>query len=149
MEKLNAQFFYNLEKAVKSYRQYFQSQLKKNGFDITLDQWLILRIVGEHPDISQNDIAEMAFKDKASITRIIELLVQNGYLTRAIHSTNRRMFELTLTEKGTDTLEKLKDLVVIFRQNALEGIGLEVLRDTQTVMTTIVKNCKNNQNEQN
>ena len=76
MEKLNDQFFYNLEKAAKSYRQYFQSQLKLHGFDdITLDQWLILRIIGEQPDISQNDIAEQVFKDKASVTRIIELMI--------------------------------------------------------------------------
>ena len=85
MEKLNDTFFYNLEKSVKTYRQYFQNQLKANGFDITLDQWLILNTIIENPNISQNEIAEKVFKDKASVARIIELLVQNGFLTRSIH----------------------------------------------------------------
>ena len=142
MEKLNDLFFYNLEKAVKTYRQYFQNQLKQHGFDITLDQWLILKTVSEYPDISQNDIAEKVFKDKASVTRIIELLVQNGFISRAIHPKNRRMFQLTISEKGLKTIEDLDKLVQVFRKNALDSIGIDTLENTQNVMKKIVKNCK-------
>ncbi|MBL7818822.1 MAG: MarR family transcriptional regulator [Saprospiraceae bacterium] len=143
MEKLNDTFFYNLEKTVKTYRQYFQNQLKAHGFDITLDQWLILSTLIKNPDISQNDIAEKVFKDKASVTRIIELLVQNNFLTRAIHPTNRRMFQLTVTEKGSDTIEKLRDLVQAFRKTALDTISPDTLQETQKLLKIIVSNCKN------
>jgi MarR family transcriptional regulator for hemolysin len=141
MEKLSTAFFYNLEKTVKIYRQFFQNQLKINGFDITLDQWLTLHTVAEYPDISQNDIAEKVFKDKASVTRIIELLVQNGFLTRAIHPSNRRMFQLTITKKGLTTLDQLTDLVQGFRQTALAGLTPEMLVTTQAVLKTISDNC--------
>lgn len=143
MEKLNDTFFYNLEKAVKTYRQYFQNQLKANGFDITLDQWLILNTIIENPTISQNEIAEKVFKDKASVARIIELLVQNGFLTRSIHPTNRRMFQLSITEKGNETIEKLSGLVQVFRKNAVLGISPDALEETQSIMKTIIANCKN------
>ena len=143
MEKLNDTFFYNLEKSVKTYRQYFQNQLKANGFDITLDQWLILNTIIENPTISQNEIAEKVFKDKASVARIIELLVQNGFLTRSIHPTNRRMFQLSITEKGNETIEKLSCLVQVFRKNAVLGISPDVLKETQSIMKTIIANCKN------
>jgi len=143
MEKLNDTFFYNLEKSVKTYRQYFQNQLKSNGFDITLDQWLILNTIIENPNISQNEIAEKVFKDKASVARIIELLVQNGFLTRSIHPTNRRMFQLSITDKGNETIEKLSGLVQVFRKNAVLGISPDVLKETQRIMKTIIANCKN------
>ena len=143
MEKLNDTFFYNLEKSVKTYRQYFQNQLKANGFDITLDQWLILNTIIENPTISQNEIAEKVFKDKASVARIIELLVQNGFLTRSIHPTNRRMFQLSITEKGKETIEKLSGLVQVFRKNAVSGISPDALEETQSIMKTIIANCKN------
>jgi MarR family transcriptional regulator, transcriptional regulator for hemolysin len=71
--------------------------------------------------------------------------VQNGFLTRAIHPTNRRMFQLTITEKGTETIEKLSDLVQIFRKNALIGISPDILQATQNVMKNIVENCKAHQ----
>lgn len=141
MEKLNTTFFYNLEKTVKTYRQFFQSQLRKNGFEITLDQWLMLHTILEYPEASQNEIAERVFKDKASVTRIIELLVQNGYLTREIHPTNRRKFQLGITDKGKQTIEVLKDLVVQFRSTALAGIPVEKIEETQALLNTIVNNC--------
>ncbi|MBK7428689.1 MAG: hypothetical protein IPI60_17560 [Saprospiraceae bacterium] len=37
MEKLEKVFFYHLEKAIKSYRQFAQSQLKKTAFTL---QWI-------------------------------------------------------------------------------------------------------------
>lgn len=141
MEKLNTTFFYNLEKTVKTYRQFFQNQLKKQGFDITLDQWLILHTIMEYPEASQNEIAERVFKDKASVTRIIELLVQNGYLTRAIHPSNRRKFQLDITAKGKNTLEGLKDLVAQFRNAALVGIPTEKIEETQRLLQVIMSNC--------
>lgn len=141
MEKLNTTFFYNLERTVKIYRQFFQNQFKINGFDITLDQWLILHTVAEYPDCTQNDIAEKVFKDKASVTRIIELLVQNGFLSRAIHPTNRRMFQLTISEKGLETIEKLTKLVPQIRQKALEGIAPASVAAAQDMLTLIVQNC--------
>lgn len=141
MEKLNTTFFYNLEKTVKTYRQFFQSQLRKNGFEITLDQWLVLHTLIEYPEASQMEIATRVFKDKASVTRIIELLVQNAYLTRNIHPSNRRMFLLTLTPKGEATLEALKDLVAQFRSTALAGIPLEKIEETQQLLDAIVANC--------
>jgi DNA-binding MarR family transcriptional regulator len=143
MEKLNDTFFYNLEKSVKAYRQYFQNQLKANGFDITLDQWLILNTIIENPNISQNEIAEKVFKDKASVARIIELLVQNGFLTRSIHPTNRRMFQLSITPKGDETIERLSGLVEVFRKNAVLGISPDMLKETQSIMKVIIANCKN------
>lgn len=141
MEKLNTTFFYNLEKTVKTYRQFFQSQLRKNGFEITLDQWLVLHTIIEYPEASQNEIAERVFKDKASVTRIIELLVQNGYLTRAVHPNNRRKFQLDITTKGKKTIEDLKDLVTQFRSTALADIPIEKIAETQRLLHAIVDNC--------
>lgn len=78
MENLDLIFFYHLDKAIKTYRQFAQEKLKENGFDITIDQWLVLKAVSENQDINHNDLADAVFKDKASVTRIIELLVKAG-----------------------------------------------------------------------
>lgn len=142
MEKLNDSFFYTLEKAVKFYHQYVQSQIKKKGFDITIDQWLVLNTIIDFPEITQTEIAERVFKDKASITRIIELLVQNGYISRNEHPYNRRMILLSITEHGISTVEQLKDFIQTFREDALKGIGDAQLQQTQHIMKTITENCK-------
>ena len=108
MENLNDIIFYIMDKAMKSYRQFAQQQLKAAGFAITIDQWLVLKAIEENSTISQQQIAERVFKDVASITRIIELLVQKGYLERNFHSTDRRRFKISLTDKGEDIIAGLQ-----------------------------------------
>ena len=76
MENINAVLFYTLEKSIKVYRKYAQTLIANAGFDITIDQWLVLKSLQENSHLSQNEIADLVFKDMASITRIIELLVK-------------------------------------------------------------------------
>ncbi|MBC7862366.1 MAG: MarR family transcriptional regulator, partial [Bacteroidia bacterium] len=71
MEKLESVFFYHLEKAIKSYRQFAQNKLNSNALTITIDQWLVLKVLSDNQDITQTELAERVFKDKASVTRII------------------------------------------------------------------------------
>jgi MarR family transcriptional regulator for hemolysin len=142
MEKLNQTFFYTLEKTSKVYRQYFQSQLKKGGFEITLDQWLVMVMIIDYEGISQTEIAERVFKDKASVTRIIELLVGHGYIDRKPHLTHGKMWQLDVTEKGYDIIERLKIEVPKIREAALKNIDSENLQITQEIMNSIIANCK-------
>jgi hypothetical protein len=77
--------FYALERAIKTYRQFAQEQIAAAGIDITIDQWLVLKTLRDNPDITQQ-IGVRVFKDFASITRIIQLLVTKGFIKRANHS---------------------------------------------------------------
>jgi MarR family transcriptional regulator for hemolysin len=100
MEKLNNTLLYTLDKCFRTYNQFAQREVRKAGYDITIDQWLILKSVAENPDITQNDISKIVFKDNASITRIIQLLVNADYLKRKEHPSDRRRMSLILTESG-------------------------------------------------
>lgn len=143
MEQINQSFFYTIEKAIKVYRQYFQTQLKNAGYAITLDQWLVLNMIIDFPGITQTEIAERVFKDKASITRIIDLLEINEYVTRKPHPTHGKMIQIDITKKGLDTIEKLKKDVPKFRDYALKNISDSRKEEIQAVFTLIINNCLN------
>lgn len=141
MEKLNSVFFYQLERSIKTYRQFAQQNFKQHGFDITIDQWLVLKALTDHPDITQNDLADMVFKDKASITRIIDLLVKNDFLNRAIHDESRRRNKLTITNKGKKIIEGIVPVVLNNRKMALSNICEEDLEIAERVLKSIIENC--------
>jgi DNA-binding MarR family transcriptional regulator len=101
MEQLNQTFFYTLEKAIKVYRHYFQLQLKNAGYAITVDQWLVLNMILDFKGITQTEIAERIFKDKASITRIIDLLETKDYVTRKPHPSGSPNSSFRLTLHGS------------------------------------------------
>src|SRR5690606_15576283 len=101
---------------------YAQKRLRENGFTITIDQWLVLKVLTENPEMMQQEIAEKVFKDNASVTRIINLLVKAGYLIRKINKTDRRKSSLEVTSKGVQIIEEIQSLVEENRANALKGI---------------------------
>src|SRR5690606_13394200 len=126
-EKLNATFFYVLEKSIKSYRQMAQRKIGEDFGTITVDQLLGLQTMQEQPELTQQQIAAEVFKDFASITRIIDLLVRKGFLRRSDHPTDRRRFELTVTQEGNDLLQQVRPRILKNRKIALAGIAEEEL----------------------
>ncbi|HWD87496.1 MAG TPA: MarR family transcriptional regulator [Mucilaginibacter sp.] len=141
MERLDQIFFYSLDKAIKSYRQFAQRTMLKQGFDLTIDQWLVLKCIIDNPDWTQNEVAEASFKDFASVTRIIDLLVKKGYLVRELHSTDRRRFKLDPTPKAMENLKAMEPVTGNNRETALKGITKEETELMQKLLDRIIKNC--------
>ena len=142
MERLETINFYLLDKAIRTYRMYSQKKLRENGFKITVDQWLVIKILLENPGISQLQIAEKAFKDNASITRIIDLLVKSKYLDRKVNPKDRRTSILKVTNDGADIINKVQDLVLQNRKIAQDGITIEELENLNSTLKKIIKNCQ-------
>ncbi|MGV3697196.1 MarR family winged helix-turn-helix transcriptional regulator [Flavobacterium sp.] len=141
MEKLEDIIFYNMDKAIKSYRMYAQKKLKENGFKITIDQWLIIKTILENPNVTQQEIAKNVFKDNASVTRIIELLVQSEYLERKDNPEDRRKSQLVVTEEGKSVIQRVQDLVLENRKNALASIATEELEVMNQTLKKVIRNC--------
>ncbi|SHI73985.1 MarR family winged helix-turn-helix transcriptional regulator [Flavobacterium terrae] len=141
MEKLNNIIFYNIDKAIRSYRMYAMKQIRKSGYKITIDQWLIIKSILEKPKITQQELAKNVFKDNASVTRIIELMVKSNYLSRAVDSKDRRKSVLTVTQEGKDIIKKVQSLVLDNRKVALEGVSKEELDTMNIALQKIITNC--------
>lgn len=142
MEKISSVIFYSMDQSIRTYRMFAQKRLKDNGLKITIDQWLVLKTINENPDIAQNELADMVFKDNASVTRIIELLVKSTYLERKTDQKDRRKSVLKITKLGSKTIEKVYQVVLENRQIALTGINQAELEIVDRVLKKISQNCK-------
>lgn len=142
-ERLEQVLFYTLEKAIKTYRQFAQRRLSELDHDITIDQWLTLKTIHDNPGISQKEIAERVFKDQASITRIIDALVQKGFLVRESSEHDRRRFDLELSRQGDLVLSELDPLIQKNRKTALRGFDASDVKDLRDHLEQIIKNCNN------
>jgi MarR family transcriptional regulator, transcriptional regulator for hemolysin len=141
MERLNDIIFYHLDKAIKTYRQFAQSELKQAKIAITIDQWMVLKAISENPDISQRQIAASVFKDEASVTRIIDLLVKKDLLARSFHGVDRRKIALTLNKNSITLLKKIHSIAVKNRARALDKIKIADIEITKRVLVSIAANC--------
>lgn len=133
---------YTIEQTIKEYRKISQKNIAKIVSDITVDQGLVLLILNENSNYSQKEIAALIFKDNASITRIIELMVKKDYLVRKVNEQDRRKFNLEITEKGRNTVELLSPTIKLNRTTALHGLSENEIELLDTLLNKIITNCK-------
>jgi DNA-binding MarR family transcriptional regulator len=142
LEQLDQNIFYSIDKAIRTYRQFAQTRLKANEFEMTVDQWIVMQCIQANPTMSQQEIAERVFKDSASVTRIISILVKSKFLTRKVMSSNRRRVSLKITKFGMETLDKMNEIIVQNRAQALHGISSDEIDLVKNIMNRIAENCK-------
>ena len=133
--------FYTIERSIKEYRKFAQKNISAQVSGITVDQALILFYIEKYPELSQKEIATLVFKDNASVTRIINLIVSKGYLKRSINEVNRRRFKLEISKLGAEVLLDLTPIVIRNRAEALKGLTEKELIQLESTLNKIIKNC--------
>ena len=133
--------FYSIEKAIKNYRKLAQQNISERVGNLTLDQALLLQFLVKNPGLSQSEIAELIFKDNASVTRMIELMVKNKFLMRKMNSDDRRRFNIELTPKTKDILPELNAIINANRAKALQGITQTEMDGVEQTLNKLIKNC--------
>ena len=133
---------YLIEQAIKEYRKISQKNISGIVKDITIDQCLILMVLTRNANISQNEMAQLVFKDNASITRMIELMVKKEYLARTVHNEDRRKYILEITEKGKKTIDLIDPVIKQNRETALHDFSEEEIVLLDKMLNKIIDNCK-------
>ncbi|TAH01711.1 MAG: MarR family transcriptional regulator [Sphingobacteriales bacterium] len=130
-------YSYLLDRTSRRIKQFATQRFKEANFDITVDQWHILK----HLDIdnvkNQSDLAELTGKDHPTITRIIDLLCKKNLTERKPHPKDRRSFLVTLTEEGQNTVKQLTPLVATIRMKAWENLSEHDYNDLKRILDTI------------
>ena len=132
---------YSIEKVIKTYRRFAQNNIREIGTSITVDQALLLILLQNRPKLTQVEMAEVLFKDYASITRMVELMVKNDYLTRNENQEDRRRKELIISKKGEDIIEKLFPIIEENRNTALKGLSQSEIEQLDSLLKKIISNC--------
>lgn len=137
-EKFNT-YSYLLDRTNRRIKQFAQKRFKDENFDVTVDQWLILKHLNTANDKNQSELAELTGKDHPTLTRIIDLLCKKGLTERKQLSSDRRCFIIHLTEEGEKKLEEWSPKVAEIRMKAWENLTEKDYEDLQRILNTIYK----------
>ncbi|UNY97409.1 MarR family transcriptional regulator [Zhouia spongiae] len=132
---------YSIEESIKAYRKLCAKNISEVIPDITVDQALILVILSENGGYTQMEIADMVFKDYASITRILKLMEDKDYLKKEVNVHDRRRSLMTLTARGKKAITLLHPIIKLNRSTALKGFTEVELVQLFDLLKRITKNC--------
>jgi len=129
-----------LDRTARKVKQYAQRRFNAENFDITVDQWLILRNLNQHNDLNQSDLAELTGKDHPTLTRIVDLLCKKELTQRCIHPTDRRSFIVHLTAEGKQKVLDWSPKMSEIRMKAWENLTPEDYDNLKRILDTIYNN---------
>lgn len=133
-------YFFKIDTTIKKIRNALQKQLQDAGFDLTVDQWVLIDHIQRQPGVSQNELAEMTFKDPPTVTRIIDLIEKKGLVQRGLVPGDRRKFNLALTEKGAVLYKKAFPIVADIRRKGWGDLEEDDYQHFVRIMDSIYKN---------
>ena len=91
--------------------------------DITPEQWTVLKRLSEEDRISQKELSQRADKDKATLTRILEIMERKEFICKETNQDDKRSFLILITEKGRQLKEEMRPVLEnILKNGLLQGI---------------------------
>ncbi len=133
-------YFFKIDTTIKKIRNALQKQFNDAGFDLTVDQWVVLDHIARNPGISQNTLSEITTKDAPTVTRIIDLLSQKGLAERRMADTDRRKFLVFLTEAGQVKYDDVLPVVSAMRRKGWGDLSDDDYQHFVKIMDSIYQN---------
>lgn len=121
-------------------KRYLAEVFKKNGVNLTAEQYLVMDTLWNEGTLTQQAIAFIIQKDKNSVTQFIDNLEKKGLVTRSISKEDRRVNNIVVTEDGMALKDSTKQLAIDTMNLALNGIPE---KDLLTFVSVLKKVCAN------
>lgn len=124
--------------AHRLYQRQLQDHLAKRN--LTVAQYLHLRVLREKKCLFQNEISAELGVEKASSTAIIDMLDREKLIERVRDDRDRRRIRVTLTEKGNDLANTILPFAKNIALTATDGVSAADLKIFFETMDRIVAN---------
>lgn len=89
----------------RAIRKWLLADARQGDENVSRGSYSVPILIGFNPGISPQDLAEALNLDASKITLFLKSMEEKGYLTRNPSATDRRRYELYLTEAGQEHMQ--------------------------------------------
>src|SRR3954466_2717744 len=109
-------------KASTAIARRLQKKFNTSGINLTIEQWSVLYHLWKEDGKSQQDLCNATFRDKPSITRLIDNLEKLNLVKRVSDEKDRRINKVFLSKQAQKLEEETMELAEQTLNEALEGV---------------------------
>ncbi len=113
---------------------------REQNVDLTIEQWSVLYYLWKNDGMSQQELCDATFKDKPSITRLIDNLEKLKMVKRVASKNDRRINRVLLTEQAQDLQEKTMELANQTLAEALAGLKHDEIEMAKMALQKVYDN---------
>lgn len=130
-------------KASTAIARRLQKNFKLANADITIEQWSVLYHLWKEDGLSQQQLCDATFRDKPSITRLVDNLEKLQLVKRVASKNDRRMNMIYLTKEAKELQILTMELANKTLNESLEGVTNEQIDIAKMVLQKVYDNLVN------
>lgn len=105
-------------------------------FEVSIQQFNVLRILRGQKGCPANlsTLNERMVTKMSNTTRLVDKLLNKGYVQRSVCETNRRKVEIGITDRGMDALSKMDKAMEAAESKIVNSFSNEELKQLNTLL---------------
>jgi DNA-binding MarR family transcriptional regulator len=117
-----------------------QKNFRDSNIDITIEQWSILYHLWKEDGLSQQELCNRTFRDKPSITRLLDNLEKQKLVKRVPSKEDRRINTVMLTDAAKGLQDATINLANQTMDEALVGVNKDEIETVKNVLQKVYDN---------
>jgi DNA-binding MarR family transcriptional regulator len=119
-----------------------QKNFKQAGLEVTIEQWSVLYHLWKEDGLSQQELCDRTFRDKPSITRLLDNLEKLKLVKRKASKHDRRKNLIELTDAARQLQEMTMEVANQTLNEALAGVSNADVELCKAVLQKVYDNLK-------
>ena len=121
-------------------KRYIASMLRQQGVPLTPEQFMLIDLLWNEGEMTQQQLANQLKKDKNSVTMLVDAIESKGLVVRRQNTLDRRSNTVVLTEKALELKEMAKQKGISILDGMLEGISEDELHSFLNTLRLLNQN---------
>lgn len=117
-----------------------QKKFKQQGLEITIEQWSVLYHLWKQDGMSQQELCNATFRDKPSITRLVDNLEKLQLVKRVASKDDRRMNMIYVTGQALELQDITMCIANETLNEALENVSPDKIEVAKEVLQLVYDN---------
>lgn len=119
---------------------YLHEAFQQHGLDVSKEQMIVLKKLHLEDGLNQNELAQLTWRDKSSLARLLAKMERKGYIIRKQHALDKRVNLVYLTESGREVFRNTRPII----QKAIDILEKDISRSEIKRMIEILKRIQDN-----
>ncbi|MDP6568588.1 MAG: MarR family transcriptional regulator [Candidatus Marinimicrobia bacterium] len=116
---------------------------KLSEYGLTTSQLTVLNALAKEDGLSLSVVGKRVYLDKPAITGLADRLEKDNFVERRRTSTDRRVIQLFLTNKGSNLLQELDEIATKVDQQLVSVLAPKELTEFRNLLNCIWEGANN------
>lgn len=109
--------FQIINEVSKDIKKNYYNELEKNNISLPIEQLNVLMFINQNKNVKQQDIADATGKDKTTITRFLETMINKKLILKKSSKIDTRQKLISISKNGLEILNRTLEITNNFNKN--------------------------------